>query len=414
MTMTIGEHVLISARGLSKKFCRDLRRSLLYGIQDIFAEIRCNTRAFGELRKQEFWALYDANFQLKRRQSLGIIGRNGAGKSTLLKLIAGLIKPDRGQITVRGRVGALIALGAGFNPILTGRENIQINAAVLGYSTRQLLRLIDDIVAFSELEEFIDTPVQNYSSGMYVRLGFSVAVHLAPDIMLVDEVLAVGDMGFQRKCFDRILSMREAGTSFIIVSHNPWQIESLCDKAAVVNRGVLSPFYPAKDAQAIYFELMQQGLGPQSVTARESREGTHTLYFSSVEVDQGGGVGEREIESGKPLSITATVVSTRPLRRVRFRFEICGVNNAIVAMVTTIGVTEEVVFDGMQRVIYHMSPCQLTTGWYYVNALAVDSNVRLDAWQRATEFKVLVRDRAARNLTSDVGAFVCQGRWEIG
>ncbi len=409
---TAPDDAVIVARGLGKKFCRDLKRSLIYGVRDIFSEICCDTADFGTLREMEFWALHAADFTLARGQSLGIIGHNGAGKSTLLKLIAGLIKPDTGELRVRGRVGALIALGAGFNPILTGYENIQVSAALLGYSRRQLAALIDDVIEFSELSEFIHTPVQNYSSGMHVRLGFAVAVHFAPDIMLVDEVLAVGDSLFQRKCFDRILSMREAGTSFIIVSHSPWQIEGLCDLAAVVERGRLSPIAPAKEAQALYHDLRQQAMSPNTAGSHTTREGTHSLYVEQVTLEHAAN-DLQSVVSGQPLAIVARVRTTRPLHQVRLRFEICSASNTMVAMLTTNGLSEALTFDGEHQVRFSLEACQLTSGWYYIDVIAVDRFVRLDTWRRALEFKVLLQDDTARNLTGDLGTFVCAGHWEF-
>ncbi|HIP72872.1 MAG TPA: ABC transporter ATP-binding protein, partial [Anaerolineae bacterium] len=191
--------ILVNVENVSKKFCRNLKRSLWYGVKDVGAEMFGRGSERIELRSQEFWAVKDVSFQLKRGETLGLIGHNGAGKTTMLRMLNGLIKPDTGRITVRGRIQALIALGAGFNPVLTGRENIYVNASVLGISKAETDRRFDQIVDFSGIEEFIDTPVQSYSSGMVVRLGFSIAAHLEPDILLVDEVLAVGDLAFKTK-----------------------------------------------------------------------------------------------------------------------------------------------------------------------------------------------------------------------
>ena len=166
------QETLVKVENVSKKFCRDLKKSLWYGVKDIFGEITGRNNPMEELRPEEFWSVNDVSFELKRGECLGLIGPNGAGKSTLLKMLNGLIKPDRGQITMRGRVGALIELGAGFNPILTGRENIYVNGAVLGFTKEEINRKLDSIIEFSELKDFIEAPVQNYSSGMKVRLGF--------------------------------------------------------------------------------------------------------------------------------------------------------------------------------------------------------------------------------------------------
>ena len=188
--------VLVKVEGVSKKFCRNLKRSLWYGVKDISSELFGSTKN-SQLRPKEFWAVDDVSFELKRGECLGLIGHNGAGKSTLLKMLNGLIKPDKGKITMKGRIGALIELGAGFNPILTGRENIYNNGAVLGFSKKEIDAKFDAIIEFAEIDDFIDTPVQNYSSGMKVRLGFAVAAQMEPDVLIIDEVLAVGDVGFR-------------------------------------------------------------------------------------------------------------------------------------------------------------------------------------------------------------------------
>ncbi len=402
---------LISARGLGKKFCMNFRRSLYYGMQDVLAEVLCLSGATERLRSGEFWALEDVSFDLQPGESLGVVGRNGAGKSTLLKLAAGIIKPDRGRLAIRGRVGALIALGAGFNPLLTGRENIYAACMVYGHSRREIDELVGEIVDFAGLREFVDMPVQNYSNGMYARLGFAVAVQMEPDVMLVDEVLAVGDSAFQRKCFDRIYKMQAQGTSFVIVSHNPYQIERLCQKATVLDHGRLSPLLEGKDAVALYHELTQADLAPGSSTALMSREGTHELYFERVALEGPGVSLDGTVVSMGSLTIAADIVATKPLSNVRFRLEVCGADNSVVSMVTTIGLSESRTFDGKHRVAFTLDPCQLTSGWYYLNAVAVDRHLRLDAWQRAAEFKVVLKQEAARNLTSDNGAFVSSGRW---
>lgn len=195
--------VLVKVEGLSKKFCKDLKTSLWYGVKDLYNST-LGMKTGDSLRKDEFWAVKDISFELRRGECLGLIGHNGAGKSTLLKILNGLINPDEGKVTIKGRVGALIELGAGFNPILTGRENIYNNGAVLGFSKSEIDLKIEEIIDFAEIRDFIDMPVQNYSSGMKVRLGFAVAAQIKPDVLIIDEVLAVGDLGFVLKCFKTI------------------------------------------------------------------------------------------------------------------------------------------------------------------------------------------------------------------
>ena len=227
----------VEVRCLSKKFCRNLRKSLWYGIQDIAREVLCRTQHPEQLRSEEFWALRDVSFSLFPGDALGLLGRNGAGKTTLLRLLNGLIRPDMGFIKIHGRVTPLIELGTGFAPVLTGRENIYVNGAILGLPGKIVDDYMDAIIDFAEIGDFIDTPVQCYSEGMKARLGFAVAAHLVPDMMLVDEVLAVGDLGFQRKCLKQMATYLSNGGALILVSHNMHLIQSICQRCLVLDAG---------------------------------------------------------------------------------------------------------------------------------------------------------------------------------
>ena len=229
---------LIKVNSVSKKFCRDFKKSLWYGLKemgnDIFHPFHEHKKP--NLRPSEFWANKDISFELKKGECLGLIGRNGAGKTTLLKMLNGIIKPDQGTIEMRGKVGALIALGSGFDPILTGRENIYINGSILGLSKREINAKLDEIIEFAEMHDAIDSPVRTYSSGMNVRLGFSIATTLSPDILILDEVLAVGDAAFRNKCYSRIGKMRDSAAT-IFVSHTMGQIAQICDSVLLLNNG---------------------------------------------------------------------------------------------------------------------------------------------------------------------------------
>lgn len=227
--------VLIKVEGVSKKFCKNLKKSLWYGLGDISKSILGQEPTSG-LRKDEFWAINDVSFEVRRGECLGLIGHNGAGKSTLLKMLNGLIRPDKGRIEMKGKIGALIELGAGFNSVLSGRENVYNNGAVLGFSKGEMDEKFDEIVGFAELADFIDMPVQNYSSGMKVRLGFAIAAQMEPDILLIDEVLAVGDMGFVIKCFNRIDKLLP-NTAIILVSHSIPMIARMSNKLCILHHG---------------------------------------------------------------------------------------------------------------------------------------------------------------------------------
>lgn len=205
-----------------------------------------------ELQFEEFWALKDINLDVKRGESVGLIGTNGSGKSTLLKVMAGVLKPTKGSVSVKGSVAPLIELGAGFDMDLTARENIFLNGAVLGFSNDDMKKHFDDIVEFSELEEFLDVPIKNFSSGMFSRLGFSIATVVRPDILIVDEILSVGDFKFQEKCRNRILSMKNAGTTILFVSHSAAQVKEICDKALWIHKGNMMMYGDAEQVCTAY------------------------------------------------------------------------------------------------------------------------------------------------------------------
>lgn len=231
----MNNEVLISVENLSKKFCKDLKTSLWYGVKDLASGLSGNKND-RELRPKEFWAVKDISFELRRGECLGLIGHNGAGKSTLLKILNGLINPDAGKVTIKGRVGALIELGAGFNPILSGRENIYNNGAILGFTRKEINEKVEEIIDFAEIREFIDMPVQNYSSGMKVRLGFAVAAQMEPDVLIIDEVLAVGDLGFVLKCFKQIDTILPK-TAIVFVSHSMPMVSRICSQIILMEKG---------------------------------------------------------------------------------------------------------------------------------------------------------------------------------
>ena len=290
--------VLIKAESVSKKFCKDLKKSLWYGFQDLTGR-----SAHAELRPSEFWAVKDVSFEVRRGECLGLIGHNGAGKSTLLKMLNGLIRPDAGYIEMLGRVGALIELGAGFNPILSGRENIYNNAAILGFSKKETDAKLEEIIEFSEIREFIDMPVQNYSSGMRVRLGFAVAAQMEPDILLIDEVLAVGDMGFVLKCFNRMDKLLQ-NTALILVSHGMPQIARMATQILLMEKG-RSVFHSADVAQGIteYYNRFKLEIGDY--------KGSDEAELTSVTISSAGKqAGDKEnavLEYASEVDVTVAI-----------------------------------------------------------------------------------------------------------
>jgi lipopolysaccharide transport system ATP-binding protein len=229
-----------------------------------------------DLGTQEFWAVRDVSFRVEQGEAFGVIGPNGAGKSTLLKLLSRILKPTRGTCTVRGRLSALIEVGAGFHADLTGRENVYLNGTILGMKKKDIDQRFDAIVDFSEIAAFIDTPVKNYSSGMYARLGFAVAIHMDPEVLLVDEVLSVGDIGFQTKCMDKMQEIIRGGTTVVFVSHNIRQVSRLCDRVLVLAKGEIKHCGDPALAMAIYHEHAAGRANPSQV-GKNAQFGTVTV-----------------------------------------------------------------------------------------------------------------------------------------
>ena len=319
--------VVLTVQGVSKKFCRDLRRSLFYGVQDIATEITGVRENSEKLRPKEFWALKDVSFELRRGEALGLVGPNGSGKSTLLRIIAGLIKLDAGSIEVEGRVAPLIALGAGFNPILTGRENIYVNMSILGVSKQEIDERFDSVIEFAEIGDAIDAPVQSYSSGMAARLGFATAIHTEPDILLVDEVLAVGDIRFKAKCYRKLHELRQLGISFILVNHNPQAILNVCDSAVYLSEGQL---IEAGDTSTIINKYEQdlfsnygteKAPGFLSLPAKLENESLGLDLVSVCFKDSEGKILE-SIESGKPVNFCVAFRAHHQFKNVNLHLKI--------------------------------------------------------------------------------------------
>ena len=254
---------------------------------------------------EEFWALKDVGFEVKRGEVLGIIGRNGAGKSTLLKILSRITEPSEGRVTIKGRVASLLEVGTGFHPELTGRENIYLNGAVLGMTRAEIRRKFDEIVAFAEVEKFLDTPVKRYSCGMYVRLAFAVAAHLEPEILIVDEVLAVGDAEFQKKCLGKIGGIANGGRTVLFVSHSMPAISSLCSRALFVKGGRCEFDGATEEAVALYSALDQSGKTVQSWSYNQA-PGDSSLRLLQISVRQPGSIGS--FNSAHPITVCMDVI----------------------------------------------------------------------------------------------------------
>lgn len=267
-------------------------------------------------RSQELWALDDVSFEVEDGEVVGIIGRNGAGKSTLLKLLSRLTEPTRGRITVEGQVGSLLEIGTGFHPELTGRENIFLNGTILGMTRGDVVRRFDEIVDFAEIERFLDTPVKRYSSGMYVRLAFAVAAHLQSDILIVDEVLAVGDLAFQRKCLGRMGQVAHEGRTVLFVSHNLAAVKSLCTRAILLQSGKLVADGPVEETVTKYLDLTWPLSSDGSVPESEARMGTGQAYLRRVRITDTGGKHVERVLLGQAFRVTCLYEVREPLAEV--------------------------------------------------------------------------------------------------
>jgi ABC-2 type transport system ATP-binding protein len=286
---------------------------------------------------EDFWALRDVSFEVREGETTGILGRNGSGKSTLLKCISGILQPTKGKVVVRGQLAALLELGAGFQPELSGRDNIFLNASLLGFSTKETERRFDEIVAFAELEQFIDNQVKFYSSGMYVRLGFAVAVNVDPDVLVVDEVLAVGDENFQRKCLDRIKGFQTDGRTILFVTHNADLVRQICDRAVVLDGGSMAGMGPPGESIRLFRELLVGGEGahetpeqadgtpgPQGTAAEtEAVPGTPRLVsLTRVDIEHPGTGSRAYLVSGEPLTVQVAFEVSAPVPDLVFSIEI--------------------------------------------------------------------------------------------
>jgi lipopolysaccharide transport system ATP-binding protein len=255
------------------------------------------------------WALKDVSFDIRPGEIVGIIGRNGAGKSTLLKILSRITEPTDGRVELRGRVGSLLEVGTGFHPELTGRENIYLNGAILGMSRREITRQFDAIAAFAEIDEFLDTPVKRYSSGMYVRLAFAVAAHIMPETLLIDEVLAVGDAAFQKKCLGKMGEVARQGRTILFVSHNIAAVESLCRTGILLERGRIACTGPIAEVLGRYMMSLQE---PVRALCDEDDGGRSTVSFRSVELLRNGTQRTETLLTGEPVTIRVQLEVRRP------------------------------------------------------------------------------------------------------
>jgi ABC-type polysaccharide/polyol phosphate transport system ATPase subunit len=278
--------------------------------------------ARGRLGARDVQALTDVSMLVEPGDSVGLVGRNGSGKSTLLRLISGIIKPTAGRIEAGGRIASLLELGAGFHPDFTGRENVYLNGSIHGLSRARVRELMDEIVTFAELEKFIDLPVRTYSSGMYMRLGFSVAAHIQSDVLLLDEVFAVGDEQFQRKCFGKIAEFKNRGGTILFVSHDAQAVERLCDRAVLLRQGEVAFDGSTQEAIAAYRRLLAADANPDELEAGLREWGTGEARIVSAELLDATGEERSQFAAGEPLTVRVVVATNAGVAPPRVSLEL--------------------------------------------------------------------------------------------
>jgi ABC-type polysaccharide/polyol phosphate transport system ATPase subunit len=366
----------IEASGIGKKFRRFHERPT--SVKQRFTRFRSTS--------EDFWALRGVDLEVRQGTTLGLIGHNGSGKTTLLKIIGGILRPNEGRVVSRGRIAALLELGAGFHPELTGRENVYLNASILGLSRKETDRIFDDVVAFAELEEFIDNQVKFYSSGMFVRLGFAVAVHVDPAVLLVDEVLAVGDEAFQRKCLDRVKQFQREGRTILFVTHAVDLVRQISDEAVMLDHGRV---HASGNPEEVVRAFRQENLRHQTEEGRQW--GTREMEIVSADLIREAGAADTPVRPGETIIVQADIRSPAPVDDVVAVVALYDHDNKTVFRANTgvLGIPIEP-FEGKRRIRFRLRNIPMARGRYSV-AVAVHSQDErrvYHVWEQALSFEV--------------------------
>lgn len=390
--------VAIQSVDLSKQYRIGARKKDYHRLGDkIFDVLTSPARRVGNLLQGQasgaadlhgkIWALRNVSFEIDRGEVVGVVGRNGAGKSTLLKVLSRITEPTQGYADIFGRVGSLLEVGTGFHPELTGRENIYLNGAILGMRKAEIQRKFDEIVSFAEIEEFIDTPVKHYSSGMYVRLAFSVAAHLETDILLVDEVLAVGDVAFQKKCLGKMEDVAHEGRTVLFVSHNMGLIQSLCDRGIYLNEGEIKADGSISEAVEAYLRQLDQA-GEHDLVRRTDRKGKGEVKLVRVNISDGSEKAALVLRTGSSAKFTFEL--DRKIAGVSCLFVIFNhLGQHISAFESNITGPEDIFDPGLgKKFICEIDQLLLLPGRYRINVLIRDSGELQDFVEAAAFFDV--------------------------
>lgn len=410
--------IAVRVEGLSKRY-RVGKRQPGRSFREAIAEAASAPfrRGGGESDDGEFWALRDLSFEVEHGEFIGIIGRNGAGKSTLLKILSRITEPTSGRAEVYGRVGSMLEVGTGFHPELTGRENVYLNGAILGMRRVEIEQRFDEIVAFAEVERFIDTPVKHYSSGMYVRLAFAVAAHLEPEILIVDEVLAVGDVAFQRKSMAKLQDARNRGATVLLVTHNLTAVTRFCTRALLLRAGTIVKSGNPLELLTSYLDAGRDRLTAGSEAFLFDRSNPHSdaLHIESVRVLDHLGRSSGQLFCGRPVTITATVNGPPLDEAVGLGIYLNNLAGQRVAGITTFSQRLSESTRGRQEVRFQVDSLQLVPGTYTLDVNLVRRGVGpLDAVEAALTLNVFSTDvfGTGEEVAANYGVFYLRGTWE--
>jgi ABC-2 type transport system ATP-binding protein len=374
------------------------------------ASIKAAVMRGGRAKVDIFWALEDVSFEVEQGSTTALVGANGSGKSTMLKCLARILRPDKGSVTTTGKMSALLELGAGFHPELSGRENVFLNGAILGLSKKELQARFDDIVDFAGIGEFIDEPVKNYSSGMYVRLGFSVAINVQPDILLVDEVLAVGDEAFQRKCLERFAELKRAGKTVIIVTHSMASVLNMCDHAIWFKKGhLMADGEPRQVVEAYTGSIVLDDHRPAETG---DRWGSGEARIERVELVDHNGLSTNRVFTGEPVTVRLWYATSEPVGRPVFGVSLQTLQGVVVSAPTT--KESEVVpekIDGEGWVDLRLGQFPLLPGTYDITASLTDYTISHPYDVRRNVLRIDV-DR--RGQVEPAGIVSLGGHWSFG
>ncbi|MBE3602979.1 ABC transporter ATP-binding protein [bacterium] len=415
---------IIRVEKLGKRYAIGRRENLVTIREAITGAMLAPIRALRRLNgrtadrsAEHFWALKDVSFEVAPGEVLGVIGRNGAGKSTLLKILSRITEPTAGRVELHGRVGSLLEVGTGFHQELTGRENIFLSGAIMGMRRAEIIRKFDEIVAFAEIDDFIDTPVKRYSSGMYVRLAFAVAAHLEPEILLVDEVLAVGDVGFQKKCLGKMGEVAHGGRTVLFVSHNMAAVEALCKRCLMLSGGTLAANGDPMTVMARYVaESAPPDSGAADLTVHPGRRHGDTPTMTRVELGDGAGPARGAIRIGDPMEIRVSYRAARPLRPVlgsviktSYGAPVFCVSDRFCAQLAQCEPRAEA------TIVCRIERLMLIPGNYSIDLWLGDARGDFDVVYDAIGFEVLPADLTGtgRLPPPNIGAVFCEAAWSL-